>query len=242
MTLKDFALNFMVISKNLTHAELRMLYLLITEPEVKRLSQQDFGYKILKNRRTINIGLKKLQRLGYIMVAHTCSSIVDIDRKRQKVLFIDEIPKNEVEKAKEFITKTLNAYYHIPYKKDFVVNEDFYSIILRDWKLDNRLENKKEFITSTIRESYPYCKFHFEQNSSDFISEEHYSINRRINFEIRQARESKTYHIKLDKLNEFFYDNYRIVDSEVLRVLRKDFRNLIIAKNRIIIPKLSDKH
>jgi hypothetical protein len=64
--LQEFTENFMEISNRLTNAEIRMLYLLITEPDVIKLSQQEFADKIGTHRRTINIGLKKLLEHKYI--------------------------------------------------------------------------------------------------------------------------------------------------------------------------------
>lgn len=66
--LKEFTSDFMEISKNLTSSEVRMLYLLITNPDVIRLSQQTFASKIGSHRRTINIGYKKLLKHGYISI------------------------------------------------------------------------------------------------------------------------------------------------------------------------------
>lgn len=62
----DFFGNFMEISKNLTLSEVQMLYLLIKDPSVRSLSQQEFADKIGTHRRTINIGLKKLVQFGYL--------------------------------------------------------------------------------------------------------------------------------------------------------------------------------
>lgn len=64
--LQEFTNNFMEISNRLTNAEIRMLYLLITEPDVIKLSQQEFAKKIGTHRRTINIGYKNLFKQGYI--------------------------------------------------------------------------------------------------------------------------------------------------------------------------------
>lgn len=64
----EFTSNFMEISKNLTSAEMRMLYLLITKPDVIKISQQAFANEIGAHRRTINIGYKKLLKNGYINI------------------------------------------------------------------------------------------------------------------------------------------------------------------------------
>jgi len=58
----------MEISKNLTSSEMRMLYLLITKPDVIKISQQAFANEIGTHRRTINIGYKKLLKNGYINI------------------------------------------------------------------------------------------------------------------------------------------------------------------------------
>ncbi len=63
--LKNFTDNFIEISSSLTPAEIRILYLFITEPSVILLSQQKIADKIGKDRRTVNIGMKKLMQLGY---------------------------------------------------------------------------------------------------------------------------------------------------------------------------------
>src|SRR4030042_6443280 len=64
--IKEFTDNFLEISNNLTLAEIRMLYLLISEPYVIKLSQQKFADKIGTHRRTINLGLKKLLQHKYV--------------------------------------------------------------------------------------------------------------------------------------------------------------------------------
>jgi hypothetical protein len=58
----------MEISENLTSSEMRMLYLLITRPDVINISQQAFANEIGAHRRTINIGYKKLLKNGYINI------------------------------------------------------------------------------------------------------------------------------------------------------------------------------
>jgi hypothetical protein len=76
ITLNEFTSNFMEISENLTSSEVRMLYLLITKPDVIKISQQTFASEIGTNRRTINIGYKKLLKHGYI-------SMIDIPNQHQ---------------------------------------------------------------------------------------------------------------------------------------------------------------
>jgi hypothetical protein len=79
INLKEFTDSFMAISNNLTHAELRMLYLLITEPDVIKLSQQKFAEKIGTNRRTIWLGIEKLKKLNYISAIKTTDDQMTVD-------------------------------------------------------------------------------------------------------------------------------------------------------------------
>lgn len=66
INLNEFTSDFLEISKNLTLTEMRMLYLLITRPDVIKISQESFAKEIGAHRRTINIGYKKLMKNGYI--------------------------------------------------------------------------------------------------------------------------------------------------------------------------------
>jgi hypothetical protein len=68
ISLSEFTSNFMEISNNLTASEVRMLYLLITQPDVIKISQQMFASKIGTHRRTISIGYKTLTNHGYITI------------------------------------------------------------------------------------------------------------------------------------------------------------------------------
>ena len=64
--LATFTSRFMEISKNLTLSEVRLLYLLITEPDVIKISQKELANITGTNRRTIWLGLEKLRQLDYI--------------------------------------------------------------------------------------------------------------------------------------------------------------------------------
>lgn len=68
INLNEFTSDFLEISKNLTLTEMRMLYLLITRPDVIKISQESFAKEIGAHRRTINIGYKKLMKNGYINI------------------------------------------------------------------------------------------------------------------------------------------------------------------------------
>jgi len=64
--LNRFVSDFMEISNNLTHAELKMLYVLIIDPDVINLSQVKFAEMLGVDRRTIIFGYKKLREHGYL--------------------------------------------------------------------------------------------------------------------------------------------------------------------------------
>ena len=64
--LNRFVSDFMEISNNLTHAELKMLYVLINDPDVINLSQVKCAEMLGVDRRTIIFGYKKLREHGYL--------------------------------------------------------------------------------------------------------------------------------------------------------------------------------
>ncbi len=111
--LEEFVSNFMEISNDLTHAELRMLYVLINDPDVINLSQQQFADKLGVNRRTIVIGLQKLEQHKYIS-----------DKN---------ITLTSEQRAKEFILTEFNKFYYNPKNdKEIKVGQDFYHKMLSD--------------------------------------------------------------------------------------------------------------
>jgi hypothetical protein len=100
ITLAEFTSNFMEISKNLTSSEIRMLYLLITKPDVIKISQQAFADEIGAHRRTINIGYKKLLKNGYIN---------NLNFIKQHQVYIDTNITNEQVEANNFISTDINS-------------------------------------------------------------------------------------------------------------------------------------
>lgn len=237
ITLKDFTDDFMEISKKLTHSELRMLYLLITEPQVVKLTQSEFAERISTDRRTINLGYKKLRENNLILFSEP---IIGEGDQRKKVIYLEDFPSDVLRKALESMVSRFKDYYHPSGKKSIVINEDFYSYMLREWVLDNRLENRRSLINKTIKEHYPNIRFYGEQKSFDFPSEAWYNANRYINSSISTARASKTYHIKLDTLFDTLIKLYSLSEDEVLEIIKTDFPNLIIKGNRVIVPKHYD--
>jgi hypothetical protein len=237
ISLQEFTFKFIDISKNLTNAELRMLYLLITEVDNRKLTQQEFAMKVMTDRRTINIGLKKLKGNGYIHEDDIKDvHQVDIENTNPNKE-IENATKKEVGRAKKLILKLFVYYYQFSKNKVIVVNEDFYTHVLGNLNLPKDLKIKKEFITETIKNSFPKAVFYFKKDKASYVSENHYNINSRINFEISKARKTKSYSIKIDKLLEHLFDNFQIREDEVLQVIREDFRKLRIEKNLIKIPR-----
>ena len=66
--LNRFVSDFMEISNNLTHAELKMLYVLINDPDVINLSQVKFAEMLGVDRRTIIFGYKKLRNTAIYLI------------------------------------------------------------------------------------------------------------------------------------------------------------------------------
>lgn len=235
--LKKFINDFMEISKKLTHAELRMLYLLITEPEVVKLTQSEFAERISTDRRTINLGYKKLRNCNLILYSE---SVLEEGNQRKNVIYLEDVPSGVLKNALEAIVGRFIDYYHPSDNKNVVINEDFYSYMIREWVLDIRLENKRALINKTIKEHYPNIRFYGEQKSSDFPSEAWYKANRYINSSLSTARASKTYHIKLDTSFDSLLKLYSLSEDEILQIISTDFPNLIIKGNRLIVPKHYD--
>jgi hypothetical protein len=173
ITEKEFFERFMIISQDLTYAEVRMLYLLIAEPDIIELSQQVFANRIQAHRRTINIGLKKLRKLKYIGDSF-------YEEENNEVINNGNIDSNAILKheelaAKKTIIRSFENYYTIN-KKSFIIYEDFYSFVLGDIRLPPIYRLNKAFITETIRESYPEVRFYFDQKKSSYKDDNHYNI------------------------------------------------------------------
>lgn len=66
ISLNKFTNDFLEISKSLTLSETRLLYLLISDPDVINLSRNQIAMKIGIHRRTIWLGINKLKKLDYI--------------------------------------------------------------------------------------------------------------------------------------------------------------------------------
>lgn len=101
ISLSEFTSNFMEISNNLTSSEVRMLYLLITQPDVIKISQQKFANRIGTHRRTVSIGYKTLTNHRYITIPENPS-------KHRKDIGVN-IAHPHVEKNNLTLTDNKNA-------------------------------------------------------------------------------------------------------------------------------------
>lgn len=234
LTEKEFFAGFMNISQDLTYAEVRMLYLLITEPDIIELPQQIFADRIQAHRRTISIGLKKLRKLSYI---HDSKFAEDKDMVN-KELGSDDIAilKHEKATAKRVIISSFEDYYSNN-KKSFTVNEDFYSFILGDIKLPSKYRHNKSFVTETIKETYPEIRFHFDLKQSNTKDGNRYDIIRLVNSEIMRARQHKFYRFDIENLLQTIYRNFSIEEKEALNIIKSAFPKITITDKRIRIRK-----
>jgi hypothetical protein len=133
ISLKEFTDNFMEISDNLTYAQTRMLYLLLTEPDLINISRQKLADKIGTHRRTIWLGIIKLQKLNYISgIKITENEIEEIDNSNDITIKSEEsdmnITKNKIEQEDINFdrTKDLNKSSILRYDKllyDFFLNQ-----------------------------------------------------------------------------------------------------------------------
>jgi len=143
--LEEFFFKYMEISNDLTHAELRMLYVLINDPDVINLSQQQFADKLGVNRRTIVIGLQKLEQHNYIS-----------DKN---------ITLTSEQRAKEFILNEFNKFYYNPKNdKKIKVGQDFYHKMLYDLKPPKHVSYDRKLLTATIKENYPQCVLFWQRS------------------------------------------------------------------------------
>jgi hypothetical protein len=232
----DFIRYYLQISNKLTSTEMQMLYLLITEPEVIELSQQEFAKKLNTHRRTINIGLKNLKKHKYI----TDIYFHEEEKSNEDYLKIHgekKVTKGAEAFAKKFVIDTYNMFYERIDKESVVVNEDFYGLILGNVKLIENLRYNKKYITETIRHSFPDCKFYFELKKSSYVSDIDYYINKKINREILNARTHKRYYLLKDKLLKDLYESYSIYEEEVFKDIKQSFPKFVTVGNRIRLPK-----
>jgi hypothetical protein len=242
ISLNEFTYDFMDISKKLTYAEIRMLYLLITEPEVRNITQQDFANKIETDRRTINIGLKNLRRFNYLSGINFNHIKIDADKLKYPDNKLEEVykdvPTNEIVKNMKFIIGSYIDYYPDKKPHEIVVNEDFFNYVFGDKRLHMKLKYNKEFIIKTISERFPECMFCFNRTKDSYESESHYQIVYELNNQIVISRKHKRNKLNIVSLIAYLEEKHSIMEHQVLKVIKEDFPNIRIDKWRnLIIPK-----
>lgn len=226
---QEFLQRFLIISEKLTYAEIRMLYILITEPDYIDLPQQIFARRIKTHRRTINIGLKKLRKLKYIIDINP-----EVDVSRQ-VNADDVILKYNKETAEKVIISAFKDYHKG--LKEIVVQEDFYSFILKDMKLPVEFSNDKDLVTKTIRDTFPNAKLYFDLDISSYKDENQFFIIRMINSEIIRRRNNRYYGINLKPLLQKIRDNFSVEKEEVFSIITSVFPKVRITEKTIRIRK-----
>jgi hypothetical protein len=234
LTENEFFEQFMKISRNLTYSEIRMLYLIITEPHTIDIPQELFAKRIHAHRRTINIGLKKLRRHGYISETSSPDEIEMVNN-----IFGDDdnaISSYEKVTARKVVINSFNEYYP-QNKKDFVVNEDFFHFTIGDIRLPPNYRGNKSFIIDTIKESYPEIRFYRDLTKSAYSIVNHYYISRMVNAEIIKATKDKFYGIKTEPLLRKISDNFSIEMDEALKIIKTEFPKIRITEKRIYMRR-----
>ena len=111
--LQDFANDFMQISNNLTLSEIKMLYLLITDKDTRYYTQQEFAEEIGTNRRTINLGFKKLLKYKYIYDIYKADSYTWVYH-RMRNYFLNDYSLAHFNNDRRFPS-------YVRYSRDFVI-------------------------------------------------------------------------------------------------------------------------
>lgn len=230
---EEFLADFMKISANLTSSELRMLYVILKEPEVLNLSQEQFAKRISASRRTINIGLKKLRELNLI---NALDDKTVADLSIQSRINENNMLKGDLKQAGKYVQKVFKEHYNRN-PNNIVVNEDFFSRILGDYGLNREIQYNRDFIIQTIKGFAPDCIFYFDKSRDSYASEEQYFIINKINIEIRSATVKGSYYLHKSKVMDFFSENYSFSEEDVIRVIRNNFQGLRFAGERIRINK-----
>jgi len=225
----EFFEKFMKISQDLTYSEVRMLYLIITEPSILDIPQELFAKRIQAHRRTINIGLKKLRKLHYIRETSYPDGN-DMSNDEIAILSYEKVT------AKKVVINSFNEYYP-KHKKDFVVNEDFFHFTIGDIRLPEMYRHNKSFITETIRECFPEIRFYFDLNKSAYNNESHYYITRMVSAEIIKATNERYDRIKTEPLLRKISENLSIEMDEILKIIKTEFPKIKITEKRIYIRR-----
>jgi hypothetical protein len=234
ITENEFFDKFMKISQDLTYSEVRMLYLIITEPSIIDIPQELFAKRIQTHRRTINIGLKKLRKLNYISEVSSPEESEVVNN----VLGKDDnaILLHEKVNAKKVVINSFNDYSPIN-KKNFIVNEDYFHFTIGDIRLPLKFRHDKTFVIDTIKEIYPEIRFYFELKESAYTNVNHYYINRMVNSEIKKATNDRFYGIKTEPLLRKISENFSIEMDEALKIIKTEFPKIRITEKRIYMRR-----
>ncbi|MCF8223500.1 MAG: HTH domain-containing protein [Bacteroidales bacterium] len=237
ITAEEFFKHFMKISQELTYAEIQLLYLIITKPEVIELPQQSLAEKLSVHRRTINIGIKKLRELNYIR-----EDIIHVDEEassKKTSSNLSAIHRHEISTAKHIIENSIENYYKVN-NKTFTINEDYFSFIIGDMRLPSKYRHNEDFIVDTIRGKFPSINFYFELNVSDYNSENHYRLIYSVNSEIAKAREKKVYRINFQNTLREQCDSMSINIDEGQKLIREAFPKIRLSNKYISLRRPYD--
>lgn len=231
----DFTFFFWGISEKLTLAELRLLYLLIIEPDIMELPQQEIAVILNTHRRTVNIGLKNLKKYGFIKDEISIKNLADLPNflldEKDKL----ELNNEELNKAKEFILELFLKYYRPNKTENIIVNEDFFMHILGDYRLHSSVRYTRAFIQNIIMEAFPKtaCYLKSDLNSSG----RRQKILSYLNLKLVQSQINKHYSFNRGKFINDLQQKFSLQEEEALRLIRTDFPVIVISKDRLRIPK-----
>ena len=155
ISLKEFTNKFMAISDNLTRAEIRLLYLLITEPSVIKISHKSIADRIKTDRRTIWIGLKNLNEHKYISdINITNESKQESDKNitksktKRRIKTLDERSEKKNKQSNKINSENIspNLDYHefiqqiVVYKQYDLVESFFTQYSRQAWRYPDKFE------------------------------------------------------------------------------------------------------
>lgn len=227
----EFFNTFMKISQNLTFAETRILYLLITEPYLYDLPQHILANRLKTHRRTINIGLKKIRELNYV------TESLPLVEKSERVHSYEEnsVTKHNRSTAITVILNSFEDYYQIN-KKNFIINEDLFCFIIGDIRLSADYSSR-QFITSIIKKKYPESKFYFDLKESAYENVNTYYIIRLVNSEILRAQKSAIYRVELDEMVQKISEGFLIEREEAESIIKSQFPKVRLTKKYISLRR-----
>jgi len=237
ITALEFLKSFFKISKQLTVSELRLLYLLITEPKTKEMAQQEIAERLGTHRRTINIGLKKLAGLGYLPDISLPETGDGSTRPVWRPKRGSKVTSHEIKYAYDLVRETILQIYKFRKSKALVVNEDLVIHFLGDIRLHFDLRNDREFIINAIKRAHPSITFYPNLKEEDCDSLRQYEAILLINQEINDARKQDIYYLKRQDLLKLVVGYYNFTEKEVLQLLTQYFPVMVKTRDKFRIPR-----